>query len=467
MASETYTEIEIRVNITNGGSNIVTGTYPLNQKLHIELTPNKLYGAGSKTPLLKWFYKTGGAMAAFSQKFTLSDDTADVWLLDTEMAYYAAVDNAMYCTIAYEYEKKYAEIKNHLTRCSTDVPDGIYPFTETTITITADSGNEFHVAPKISYYAYDETQIPWKWQYFDYDFDRVSESEYKYTFTPNSRNNIYTVSAEAVAKTDVTDKYGLIAVYKPDKEILIELSKARFITPTLNQVKVDNAVIYVASQEYIDTAQYAISLRKMYFKIDTSVVESICLGPYNTEIQCPVIGTDIITLNMGTIAVAGKYNNIMDYNNTDMQVYLPFIGFVDIAPSDFMDKAITLKYEVNIINGDAIAILYANDEVMKMQNCNASYPIPYRLNDRENVNTELSPNTNYLLSEKPFIYVKSYNAALPDTKLPYNTTKFYSKFADVHGYTQATEIDFEVIHDYITKTEIDEIIQLLESGVFL
>ena len=83
------------------------------------------------------------------------------------------------------------------------------------------------------------------------------------------------------------------------------------------------------------------------------------------------------------------------------------------------------------------------------------------------MNTTLEPNTNYLLSEKPFIYVKSYNEAIPDNRLPYNDTKFYAKFSDVTGYTQATEIDLTIIHDYITTTEIDEIKQLLNTGVFL
>jgi len=462
-----YTEIEIQVNITNGNCNISTGVFPLNTPLHIQIQPNKLYGIinENKPPRLAYVYPATG-LAAFSEPFQKSA-TADVWELDTNLQYYYAETEDMYCTVKYTYDRKYAEIKNNLVRCETDVPDGAYPFTEQTITLKANENCEFHVTPKISYYAYDETTVPWEWRYWDFEFERISESQYKYTFTPNSDNKIYTVSAEAVAKTDVTDKYGLIALYKPTKDILVQLSKVRFATPKLNSVKVDNAVLYVATEEYVDTAKYMISLRKMYFHIETSIEENICLGPYNTEISCPVIGTDIITLNMGTIAIAGRHQNIMDYKNTDLQIYLPFIGFIDLPPADFMDKAITLKYEINVIDGNALAILYADDEVMKMESCNASYPIPYRLNERENVNTTLQPNTNYLLSEKPFIYVKSYNAAVPDTQIPYHDTKFYAKFSDVHGYTQATEIDFNVVHDYITTSEIDDIKRLLETGVFL
>lgn len=460
-----YDSIQIRVEITKGGCNISTGVYPLDTPLHIEIVPNKLYGDTTKVPRLCYCYPATG-MVAFSENFTKSD-TPDVWELDTTLSYYAAKTDDFYCTVKYTYEKKYAEVKNNLTRCTTDTPDDTYPFTERTITLHADTDCEFHVTPKISYYDYDKSSTPWKWIYKDFEFTRVSETEYTYTFTPNKDNNIYTVCAEAVATTDITDKYGLIAVYKPTKGELVELSKVRFYHNIPQDIKVGEAHIYFMTEEYIDTAKYAISLRKMYFNIETSVRENICLGPYNTEIECDVIGTDVVTLHMGTIAIAGRYQNVMDYKNTEMQIYLPFAGFIDISPSDFMDKAITLDYEVNIITGDAIAILYADNHVMKMVNCNASFVVPYRLNWLETVNNQLEPNTNYLLQEKPFIYVKSYNEAIPDSTLPYNDTKFYARFGELSGYTQATEIDLTVIHDYITNTEIDEIKQLLNTGVFL
>lgn len=464
----TYDSIEIQVNITNGGCNIATGSYPLNEDLHIELTPNKLYGntSTSKTPYLKWIYTSSNGVA-FSQKFTQSDDEVDVWTLDTPMAYYQAPYTDMYCTITYEYNRKYTELKSNLTHVTCDTENGAYPFETRTITVTADAGYEFKNTPTISYYKLDTTVTPQKYVYYDFDFTMVSETKYTYTVTFDSYNKLYTINAEASQSTDITDKYGVITVYKPDKNILTALSKVRFATPKIQDVTVDGATLVLVSDEYIDTAKYAVSLRKFYIQVETSIEENIQLGPYDTGITCPVIGTDLITLDMGTIAIAGRHKNIMDYKNTEMQVYLPFVGIEDISPSDFMDKDINLKYEINVIDGDATAILYAAGEPMKMFSCNVSFPVPYKLNDREDLNTTLTPNTNYLQDVKPFIYVKSYNAAVPDAELPYNDTKYYAKFADCTGYTQATEIDLTVIHDYITKTEIDEIVQLLESGVFL
>ena len=462
------TDIEIRFEITNGSANHVTGRFPLNTPLHIEITPDKLYGVPElhKTPALTYHY-SGTGNTAFTERFTLSDN--DKWILDTSLQYYQAPTQSMYCTVSYEYIRKYAEIKNNLIRCSTDHADGFYPLGEITIKVTADDHAEFQVTPIISYYEYDKTSLPWKKVYKDHDFQIVNEAEYTITVTLEESNEVYTVSAEAVEKTDVTDKYGLICVYKPDKDTLVKLSKVRFSRPERKQETVNGVSMMIFTEdEYIDTiSKYAVSLRKMYFKVRTTVTENICLGPYNTEISCPVVGTDVITLDMGTIAITGRHNNIMDYRNTEIVIYLPFAGFVTLETADYMDKTVSLKYEINVINGDALAVISADGNVMRMIGCNASYPVPYRLDDREYVNSELQANTFYLLQEKPFIYVKSFNEAEPDAKMPYNTTKYYAKFADVHGYTQATEIDYTVIHDYITKTEIDEIIRLIESGIFL
>lgn len=463
------TSINITFTITNGSSNVADGSYPLDTPLHIELTPSKYYGITSTTvPKLTYIYDSSGN-AAWSESFTQSTENEDVWVLDTSLKYYYAKNTAMHCVVKYSFDEKYCEIVNNLTHCTTDKAAGMYLRSESnTITIKADDGYEFQTAPKISYYAYDKTSLPWKRFYYDFEFTMVSATEYTYTFKADSLNKVYTVSAVAVAKTDVTDKYGLIAVYKPTKDILTQLSKVRFAVPKVTPYKYESTVVVeTVSDEYVDTGKYIISLRKMYFPVPSTETEKIMLGPYTTDIDCPIVGTDTVTLDMGTVQITGKNKNTLDYKNTEMQIYLPFIGLTDIDTADFMDKDVGLKYEVNVITGECLAIITADGEVMKTESGNASFQVPYILNFHETVNNDLKPNSNYLLETKPFIYVKSYNPAAPDTSMPYNDTKFYAQFSTLSGYTQAQEIDFEVVHDYITKTEIDEIISLIENGVFL
>ena len=83
------------------------------------------------------------------------------------------------------------------------------------------------------------------------------------------------------------------------------------------------------------------------------------------------------------------------------------------------------------------------------------------------MSTGITAPSNVLEDTPPYILIKTGIALQPDSQKPYKDTKFYAKFGDLTGYTEADEIDFEVLSTQITKTEIDEIIQLLHNGVFL
>ena len=452
--------IQLDININNGACNITKGDYERGEKIRIEISPSKLYGVKSttlKASLIYYRFETKVATENFTQD-------GDKWVLETDLT--ADNGQAISCTIKYlGYERKYVEVKNNLSNIITDTPDGLYTLDEMTITLKASDGYEIKVPPLISYYTVDTSTLPQKVVYSDFEFTLNESNDYVYTFKPATRNEVYTVSGEAVMNSKISDKYGIITAYKPDNNILSRLSKARFMTPNVTSQDIMGTTVYFTNYDYIDIGKYIISLKRFYFEIDTSSNESITLGPYNTEIECPVIGSDVVVLDMGSIGIMGKHKNSMDYNNTDLVIYLPFVGFESLNTSDFMDKIVNVKYEVNVINGESVAIVYADGEPMVMYSCNTSFDVPYMMNGRNEINANIS--NNYMLSEKPFIQIKSYNKATPDESLPYNTTKFYSQFNKVHGYTQATEINFSVVNDFITSSEIDEIINALSSGVFL
>ena len=51
--------------------------------------------------------------------------------------------------------------------------------------------------------------------------------------------------------------------------------------------------------------------------------------------------------------------------------------------------------------------------------------------------------------------------------MPYHDTNIYAVLGDLSGYTEATEIAFKVLSDYITTTEIDEIKSLIAGGIVI
>lgn len=338
-----------------------------------------------------------------------------------------------------------------LENCSSDRTDGEFPLNENfVITIRANTGYEFQEPPTYQYSI--------DYQYYDGKFIKVSEFEYQKTFNFSSYTKL-SVSANAVKQSIVTDKYGILTVYNPDKEILKTMASKWFVASSTNA---DNTTAI----SYISTSDYIVSLIKLFCHVVSDDWQELKLGPYSMGIDCPVIGTDTIMLDCGTIHITGKYQNAIDYENTEIEIYLPFVGFVSLKTSDFMDKDVNLYYQVNVINGDSLAVLKADGNIIYTATCNVAFQVPYRTNANKDINRNINPNNNYLLDTAPFIYVKTHISAMPENR-PYNDTNVYAKFGYLSGYIEADEIDMKILSQHITKPEIDEIRQLLESGVFL
>ena len=383
------------------------------------------------------------------QEIQFNQVSQKVWELTSDLFFDGADE---YGVLIYARAKeKYTHIETETINATLDIETGDYLPGERTVKAIANPGYEFQVIPSVT----DDIK-------HHYDFEKVDDSTYQITLDFLQYRD-YKIVAEAVKKSIVVDRYGTVTVYRPTKDDMKQISAKRWIQKVYKQMG-DTVTL---TDEYIDTAKYIVSLIKLFAKVDISSREKVYFGPYDMGLDCDVVGNDILTLNCGNVRIAGIHGNSIDYDDTEIEAYLPFIGFVTLKTADFMDKEISLEYQVNVINGDGLAVFKANGQVVASYSCNISFRIPYQMGGGEYQNTELQVNTNYLLNEPPFIYVKSHNAINPDENLPYHDTNFYSCFGELTGYTEAKEIDLHIVSPHITKQEIDEIKQLLENGVFL
>lgn len=299
------------------------------------------------------------------------------------------------------------------------------------------------------------------------EFTEVDSTTYKLTYN-FSAGTTYYLHGAAKKKTVIGEKYGFIQAYRLTRDEVVTVANSRWKQVTFDPEKYQGiTVAYIINEEYIDTAKYVVKFFKLYAPIETLVKQRLMFGPYNMGIDCDLIEQEIITLDCGSVQIIGKYGNNIDYTNTTIDLYLPFVGFVSLSPADFMNKEVGLTYQVNTLNGEALAILSADGEVMQTHTCSLALEIPFRLDIDNELSTGLTPNSNYLLDRPPFVQVKAQKAVDVGPAAPYRDTKFYAQLGTLTGYTQATEIDFVVVHDKITKTEIDEILSLIEAGIFL
>lgn len=413
------------------------GTYTIGESVTVNVTPDEGCTI-TEAPYFR-YYNSGTWHKLY---FKQSTENEKIYTTTTAFNF---VDSGSSVQLYMKAEPTHFVLKQHLENCTSDRTDGEFPLNEDiTITLTAMSGYEFQEIPILYYLTSSGRPI-------EKPFNMVSSTVYTLTISFDINESV-SVDAKAEKQSVVTDKYGILTIYMPDKDIMKTMASRWFMK--------------TSADGYVATGDYIVSLVKLYCNIEADDIQELMLGPYSMEIDCPVIGTDIINIDCGTVHITGRYGNVIDYENTDIEIYLPFIGFTALKTPDFMDKDINLSYQVNVINGDALAVLKADGIVIATFNCNVSFKIPYRTNANADLEKTIEPNNNYLLDAVPCIYVKSHVSAMPESR-PYHDTNIYARLGDLSGYTEVKEIDFEVLSEHITKTEIDEIKSLLENGVFL
>lgn len=96
--------------------------------------------------------------------------------------------------------------------------------------------------------------------------------------------------------------------------------------------------------------------------------DNIFIGNSDTGISAPRIYEQFQEIDFGDLELTEYYGNALDYE-TDISIFLPFIGEKTLACVDIMGGTINLKYRVDILTGTCVAIISAvrvqNDVTLK------------------------------------------------------------------------------------------------------
>lgn len=69
------------------------------------------------------------------------------------------------------------------------------------------------------------------------------------------------------------------------------------------------------------------------------------------------------TFNFGTLNVFENWGSFLDYSHTQIELYLPFIGAVELDTTEVMDGTITLDYTIDFFTGLCVANVNCNKMV--------------------------------------------------------------------------------------------------------
>ena len=273
-----------------------------------------------------------------------------------------------------------------------------------------------------------------------------------------------------------------------------------------------------------------ISTLKKYFVSPSEAIISLAMSPFeltnvNPETSrvfignasTPASGNQIVnqytTLDFGTIEFLEYWGNYVDYELTDISVYLPYCGSYKLDAKDVVKSKIHLVYNIDLLSGECVAMLhiekdYGLKSVLYQYNGNILSRIPYSASDMSSyVNTVLSTvstgisggligtggaiasvavssafgakkesvikgasasgGKGFLSPQRPYIIITR-----PDQSLPQNFNSFVGypsnitkKLSSCKGYTEIEHIHLENIT--ATEAEISEIESLLKSGVLI
>lgn len=132
--------------------------------------------------------------------------------------------------------------------------------------------------------------------------------------------------------------------------------------PTLEQVNSLGAWLW--SSNFIDQLlklfsspmDAIIGLHKIYATPATGGAQNIKVGYLDSGVASKIVTEQYTTVDCGTINCYEYFGNVLDYNPyTNIRLYLPFIGIIELSNSDVMRSNINVVYHVDVLSGACLA----------------------------------------------------------------------------------------------------------------
>ena len=320
-----------------------------------------------------------------------------------------------------------------------------YSVSGDTLTVTANDGYKFEVEPTA-----DNTDSATSLMDRRHATGVLSDGGKVATFNllsddgGHSFQKQYTITLRGSVVADVTYSgfYGSINVYELTNNNLKQFAEQRF------------------SKTSEDLGKYVTNLFRIFCTVGETIDAVITTGDVNTGIQAKTPKSDIVVLDFGEVTIPFHNNDLSDYNS-NIQMFLPFVGFVNIEPN-YIGKAINLTYEVNVITGEAVVKLSTDGITFSVYDCNVSSALIYKTSDYDIVG-DTGFSSRFMYGLKPFVKVvwrQSMNEYVN------NDDCERTVIGSITGFARITECG-EINTSQMTSDEKQMIENQLKYGIFI
>lgn len=107
-----------------------------------------------------------------------------------------------------------------------------------------------------------------------------------------------------------------------------------------------------------------VSLKRFPFDVTGTGQADIKIGDISTGVNGEKIVKGVYTTSKWTIDIKPKYKNFLDYYQTNLTLFLPFIGFTPLDTHIFMGKTLGVVYKIDLMSGVCKAQIYRNNDMM-------------------------------------------------------------------------------------------------------
>lgn len=232
---------------------------------------------------------------------------------------------------------------------------------------------------------------------------------------------------------------------------------------------------------------------------------SVMFGNIDSGVAMSTVGNQFVEKDMGTVKIKKWVDCFLDYDDTQIEIYVPYCGTYKLDPVEVMGKTLHLKYHIDCLTGGCAAMLAVNGSIMYQWNgsCIANVPltamnyataIQNAVSAVGNIGSMaaggnpiagLSSATNAVMNVKPqvqkggnmggsaglmsvqqaYIIITRPNMSVPNKLSTFagNTLNMTMKLANAKGFTQVEMIHLDSVP--CTQSERNEILSLLKEGV--
>ena len=267
-----------------------------------------------------------------------------------------------------------------------------------------------------------------------------------------SNQDYFMLTMGAVKSEIVETTGGFTNIYKADYTNLLKFS---------NEVIVKITGGTGGGVQSYDVTPYINNLIMLPFNVPTGEKSTIVAGNETFTTQLPTVDNSYLTVDLGKIKVDEQYKNGFDYYQVKTRLMLPYTNMIELDPKHVINQTVSIKYIVNVVNGDTTINLSNNDDLFYSNQVNLASEIPF-------ISSATKGSQYTVINQLKTVFRNSIKQAyiIIEQPTPVLNSDFYptNEKGTLKGYTGNVKASLLNNMD-INSNELNALQNLLETGV--